>query len=390
MTRVLFLGAQYGKSLFTVGVAITTVLLWSRPAFSKSEGTRHIDWIMLPGETVEDAVSQLGLSVEQLCAANPKWDGEVRGVETLPVEVSVDVSVRTLVNYVPKPGETVHGVAKRFNVSPEWVRVLNHIPEHINELPVDVPVVVVASVDGTNQGIDENGDRFSSRIRQPTHIGTSPWFHLKRDRTGWGTVNTVLLLRQVAAEIARKFPGSQPLVFGDISQKWGGRLAPHASHRRGNDVDIAVPRTDSNEETEFHVTSPGKMDVARTWELVRSLVVTGAVEYVFLDYRLQQPLYDFASGTGLSADVLTELFQYPNGRNHRKGIIRHSPGHSNHVHVRFSHDRQNLSVVAVDELSFGDGTFAQDHKRDVVPNIGRTVERRGRCLVGATEESNSN
>lgn len=388
MTNAVFSGVRYVGSLPAVMLLVFGAILWSPHTYAQGDGTRNVEWLVLPGESVDDVVSQLGMSVEELCSKMPKWDGEVRGFETLPVELRSDLPVRALVSYGPKSGETVRSVAERFNMPPEWLRMLNHIPEHVQELGTDSPLVVVTTVDTTNQGVDENGDRFSSRIRQPTHIGTSPWFQLKRAHTGWGTINTVLLLRKVASELALKFPGASPLVFGDISQKWGGRLAPHASHRRGNDIDITVPRVNADHQPDS--TLPGQVDIGRTWELIRSLVASGSVEYVFLDYRLQKSIYEFAVAAGLSEDTLAAVFQYPKGRGHRSGIIRHARGHSNHIHVRFAHDRQNLSTVAVDELSTGDGVFSQSKERDAIPGAGRTAERRGRCLVGSTAESNAN
>ncbi|PIE16038.1 MAG: hypothetical protein CSA66_07845, partial [Proteobacteria bacterium] len=60
------------------------------------------------------------------------------------------------------------------------------------------------------------------------------------------------------------------------------------------------------------------------------------VSYMFVDYRVQKKLYDWAKNKkGVSARTLAWLFQYPRGRRAMKGIIRHEPGHLNHYHVRF-------------------------------------------------------
>ena len=40
---------------------------------------------------------------------------------------------------------------------------------------------------------------------------------------------------------------------------------------------------------------------------------------------------------------LARWFQWPHGRDQQAGIIRHAPGHRDHVHVRFAcaaHDRE--------------------------------------------------
>ena len=77
------------------------------------------------------------------------------------------------------------------------------------------------------------------------------------------------------------------------------------------------------------------LDVARTWALVKAFVDTGNVEVIFMDYGLQQQLYEFAKERGVGDDELDELFQYPRGRGRSHGMIRHWRSHQHHFHVRF-------------------------------------------------------
>ena len=70
--------------------------------------------------------------------------------------------------------------------------------------------------------------------------------------------------------------------------------------------------------------------------LLESLLADGKVEYAFIDYRLQRPLYRYARDIRkLSAEVLDAYFEYPKGKRARRGIIRHLKGHADHMHVRF-------------------------------------------------------
>jgi len=69
--------------------------------------------------------------------------------------------------------------------------------------------------------------------------------------------------------------------------------------------------------------------------LVKAFVDTGAVEVIFMDYGLQEVLYEHAKQRGVSEDDLDELFQYPRGRGRSHGIIRHWRSHQHHFHVRF-------------------------------------------------------
>ena len=69
--------------------------------------------------------------------------------------------------------------------------------------------------------------------------------------------------------------------------------------------------------------------------MLHAFLETDAIEYMFVDYRLQGLLYKHARLKGYSKRKLKETFQYPRGRGRTKGIIRHSPSHKNHIHIRF-------------------------------------------------------
>jgi murein endopeptidase len=59
------------------------------------------------------------------------------------------------------------------------------------------------------------------------------------------------------------------------------------------------------------------------------------VEYVFMDYALQQAMVRRLERSGVSRDKLRDWFQYPRGPEAAWGFIRHEPGHDDHLHVRF-------------------------------------------------------
>ena len=81
--------------------------------------------------------------------------------------------------------------------------------------------------------------------------------------------------------------------------------------------------------------SYANVDVARTWALIEAFIDTKQVVYVFVDYRIQEQLYEHARAHGVSQRELDGLFQYPHGRGRAHGIIRHWPNHRHHFHVRF-------------------------------------------------------
>ena len=131
-------------------------------------------------------------------------------------------------------------------------------------------------------------------------------------------------------------PGGPKVHVGDISKKGGGPMPPHSSHQLGRDVDVGyVLEGKLADEARFKKATEDNLDVARTWRLIKSFIDTEQVVYVFVDYKLQQPLYEHAKARGASEELLDELFQYPRGRRRSHGIIRHWKGHDDHFHVRF-------------------------------------------------------
>ena len=68
---------------------------------------------------------------------------------------------------------------------------------------------------------------------------------------------------------------------------------------------------------------------------MQAFIDSNEVRYIFMDYYIQEMLYDYGKSHGVSEDTLEELFQYPRGKRAGAGIIRHSKGHDDHFHVRF-------------------------------------------------------
>ncbi len=189
-----------------------------------------------------------------------------------------------------------------------------------------------------------------------------PGYKVLRPERAWGTLVAVTRLQDTFAAYARRFPEAQPLVIHDLSRRRGGRMRPHRSHRTGRDVDIRVPL---NYRTTRYVRATARtIDIARTWYVLRTMLDTNDVEYIFLDRRLQVPLYRYAREQGATEDELARYFQYParvdvkrckrgtkratkgkakgpcRPRRQRGAIIRHERGHADHFHIRFHRTRR--------------------------------------------------
>jgi hypothetical protein len=94
---------------------------------------------------------------------------------------------------------------------------------------------------------------------------------------------------------------------------------------------VTYYRTDVVSTSLFTTTRRYTLDHARQWYLFKSWIERDLVTYIFIDNRLQRSLYDFAASQGESPELLATAFGEPRGR----GILRYSPGHDDHFHVRF-------------------------------------------------------
>lgn len=176
----------------------------------------------------------------------------------------------------------------------------------------------------------------------------APGFAVFRTEAEGGQLYTTRRLRDAvlesAARVARSAPGGEPLVVGDFSAPFGGRIERHRSHRNGRDVDLLYFALDRA--TGRPVRAPGfvrydregnprdrdglvRMDLERNWLLVESLVREEryGVIYLFCAEWIKQTLLRWA-------------------RDHRRderwieraARVMHQPGdaapHDDHFHLR--------------------------------------------------------
>ncbi len=168
-------------------------------------------------------------------------------------------------------------------------------------------------------------------------------YRLQDHHRAWGTFTAVMTLQEVLHQFHQTFPEAPDLVIHDLSRRRGGKLHPHLSHRSGRDVDIRLPLKPHRDR--YVEARPATLDVEHTWTLIAALLQSRTIEYIFIDYKLQRVLYRFAKAQGYKRAELREIFQYP-GR-HRKGILRHEPGHRGHMHVRFLRKRAALDGLVM-------------------------------------------
>jgi len=149
----------------------------------------------------------------------------------------------------------------------------------------------------------------------------------------WGTKQLVDLLQMAAQEMRRAYPDTVPLVVGHLSAREGGPLAPHRSHQSGRDADVAIYARDNKLIRGFARMDGDRLDTDKTWFFIETLLHTGLMQYILLDWDVQKIIYDEVQ-IAVPQQTLDIAFQYPRPRGARQGIIRHAGGHVNHLHLR--------------------------------------------------------
>lgn len=159
----------------------------------------------------------------------------------------------------------------------------------------------------------------------------SPLYHLTDPANAWGTAETVQAVCHVLEVVAKTHPDTPVVDIGDISAKYGGPLRPHHSHQSGRDVDLGLYYRQAGTRWYTRATRD-TLDVQRTWTLIRSLVTDTPIELILLDHSLQQAVEAYAVSIERDPEWVHSLFK---GDGTKPALIRHSPGHSTHLHLRF-------------------------------------------------------
>jgi len=163
----------------------------------------------------------------------------------------------------------------------------------------------------------------------------------------FGRPRLVHALKSAAASVATLAPGGAPLSIGDLSAKTGGRIPGHDSHRTGRDVDLLFLVTTP---AGAPVLSPGfvrfegdglarldnskdyvRLDVAREWLLLRSLLTSPevGVQFMFVCREIEALLIDHARALG-EPDSL--VWQAETVMLEPSDSLRHD----DHVHLRIA------------------------------------------------------
>jgi penicillin-insensitive murein endopeptidase len=163
----------------------------------------------------------------------------------------------------------------------------------------------------------------------------------------WGNPRLVQALERIASSVEKKMPGGEPLVIGDLSGHFGGKIPHHQSHRSGRDVDlpwfVTTPEGVPVRNPGFvNIAADGlarlegtntfvRLDVPREWLLVKELLASKDVdvEWMFCSREVEALLIDYARARGEPMDMVW-----------RAETVLWEPGdslaHDDHIHLRIA------------------------------------------------------
>lgn len=190
----------------------------------------------------------------------------------------------------------------------------------------DIAHALTASVGEPAKGKLINGIQFPAQLIN---------CKLKSAGFSYTTPEVVAGLIEAFESFEKIYPDSCEICIGDFSARGGGRIKGHSSHQNGRDVDIGLFVKGNIPLNGFDRSTPSRLDVVKTWHLVRCIISTGRVECIYLDDTIKAKLYRQAISEGVSAPELSKIFKGASPGGETEDIIRHEPGHRTHMHVRF-------------------------------------------------------
>ncbi len=224
------------------------------------------------------------------------------------------------VNYTVQRGDTLIKIARRFHVSVKQIQRWNrlkgariHAGQRLRVVPPEVSV---------------------GKLVGGVQLPPGEAYYLKDPDESWADPHTAQVLLTAIEAWRGEHPGSVPVVIGDLSRREGGWFPPHVSHQTGHDIDIGLFASRNRRLTHMPKLPGKELDAKKTWDFVEALVNTGQVELILLDRQVQARLFRAAEREGHSRAWLERVFQWPRGPKIRAGLIRHSRGHADHLHVR--------------------------------------------------------
>ncbi len=289
-------------------------------------------------ENLGSIALELGVDIQQL----QKWNGI--DPYTLNIPVGTQLTIRSgekppppkgpvPATYRVRKGDTFLKIAKRLRVNTKKLKKWNRKVKP-SKLRIGQKIRYYTwPRDGRSRSV---GSPNRGRLVNGVPLESTWWLKVRYVSNAFGTRRVTQMIKAATADVAARWPESERLVVGDISFRRGGRIKKHKSHQSGRDADISYYHRGDVKLPDFRDMSVQAFDAAKNWHIFKTLIDTGQVRYIFVDYTLQRPLYEYARSIGYTAEELHDIIQYPRPRSSGRGVIRHTPGHDDHWHIRFT------------------------------------------------------
>lgn len=187
--------------------------------------------------------------------------------------------------------------------------------------PSQPTLAITASIGQPYHGRLVNGVSFPEQFQG---------YNVRDEERAYATPELIGALLDAVDAVRQQDPATCDLFMGDISRDGGGGLSSHRSHQNGRDVDLGMFARGNRALSTFMPMNGENLDVPKTWALIENLLRSQRVQYIFLDRRIQNLLYDYALCRGVDPTYLDHLFGGGRG-----SIIQHQRNHHDHMHVRF-------------------------------------------------------
>lgn len=203
----------------------------------------------------------------------------------------------------------------------------------VEQSSVDPADYAVQTWDSPSESI---GTPHRGQLLNGIPIPDHPGYRIRNPRRAFVTEETAQWLTD-GFDVAAALDAKQPsLMVLDASLIHGGPIHGHRSHQSGRDVDLSYFRRSCGRLCRQGLTTAQSLDAGRQWRLLAHWLRNQQVEFAFVDYSLQKALYREAQAAGANPAELRLWFQYPRGRSHPAGIVRHVANHRDHIHLRFA------------------------------------------------------
>jgi len=232
-----------------------------------------------------------------------------------------------------RPGETATQFRRRWRLDEQDLQLLNPGVD-LENVSVGERLCVwrYDSERPTRSRLRPNRGRLDNGEPMPNGTG---WI-VRDSRFAYGARQTIDGLTHALRQVVASHPGGQNAMIADISKLGGGRLPPHVSHQSGRDVDVTYYRL-TDEAPTFSRARVSELDLKRNWTFIRTLLVDHDIEYIFASRPIQRALYAYAESLGEHPAFLDRVFEVgTHGHRNARGIVRFSPGHDDHMHIRFA------------------------------------------------------